>query len=158
MRAVAGVDEPRRGEGDIDTASSWLRHQWRVGVWHGGMSRCHVWATLGKKEWAEGDNRKKKKLLTYNENYPRPMPRALTQRRGTALTELEEVGGVRLMWCMAAALKNEIVSKEKQKKKHLHGWGVDNRGQRLGVTYGRYVLVFRGNPKRRLKGFLYLER
>ena len=44
------------------------------------------------------------------------MPRALTQRRGTALTELEEVGGVWLMWCVAAALKNEIVSKEKQKK------------------------------------------
>ena len=86
------------------------------------------------------------------------MPRALTQCRGTALTELEEVGGAQLMWCVAAALKNEIVNKEKQKKKHLHGWGVDNRGQRLGVTYGRYVLAFRGNPKRRLKGFLYLER
>ena len=28
----------------------------------------------------------------------------------------------------------------------------------LSVTYGRYVLTFRDNPKRRLKGFLYLER
>jgi Integrase zinc binding domain/Integrase core domain len=26
------------------------------------------------------------------------------------------------------------------------------------VTYGQYVLAFRDNPKRRLKGFLYLER
>ena len=26
------------------------------------------------------------------------------------------------------------------------------------VTYGRYVLAIRGNPKRRLKGFLYLKR
>ena len=25
------------------------------------------------------------------------------------------------------------------------------------VTYGRYVLAFRDNPKKRLKGFLYLE-
>ena len=61
------------------------------------------------------------------------MPRVLTQRRGMALMELEEVGGARLTWCVAAALKNEIVSKEKQKKKkHLHGWGMDNRGQRPG--------------------------
>ena len=47
------------------------------------------------------------------------MPRALTQCRGTALTELEEVGGAQLTWCVAAALKNKIVSKEKQQKKTL---------------------------------------
>ena len=49
----------------------------------------------------EGDNRKKKKLLTYNENYPRPMPEALTRCRGTASTEPEEVGGAGLTWHVA---------------------------------------------------------
>ena len=87
----------------------------------------------------EGDNRKKKKLLTYNENYPRPMPRALTQRRGTALTELEEVGGVRLMWCVAAALKNEIVSKEKQKKKNTYAAGARTMGAKGRDNTAEYL-------------------
>ena len=42
MCTVAGVDEPGRGEGELDTVSSWLRHQRRVGAQHGGMSRCQV--------------------------------------------------------------------------------------------------------------------
>ena len=135
MHAVAGVDEPGRGEGEVDTASSWLRRRRRVGARLGGMSRCQVWATLGKQEWAEGDNRKKKKLLTYNENYPRPMPWALTRHRGMALTKLEEVRGVGLTWHVAGEgqpWKRECKQRETTEKKHLHGWGMDNGAQRLG--------------------------
>ena len=73
------------------------------------------------------------------------MPRVLTQRRGMALMELEEVGGARLTWCVAAALKNEIVSKEKQKKKNTYmagAWtigakGRDNTAEYLEKTLAR---------------------
>ena len=67
------------------------------------------------------------------------MPGALTQHRGTALTELENVGGAGLMWCVAGEgqpLETRCKQRETTKKK-LMWLGRGQWGPKAGTTQQR---------------------
>ena len=66
----------------------------------------------------------------------------LTRHRGTASTELEEVGGAGLTWRVMgegqpSKMKKKSKQKETMKKNNLRGWGVDKGGQKAGTTQQR---------------------
>ena len=152
--AVAGVDEPGRGEGEVDTASSWLRHRWRVGVRHGGMSRCQVWATLGKQEWAEGDNRMKKKNYSLiMETIPGQCHGRWHSTEARCRWSQKRLGewGWRGMWQVRGSLENENVSKGKQQKKNTYAagaWTMGPKGQDNTAEYLEKTLARRKKQRR----------